>query len=455
MNHVRSLFLRAAICWLAISACVPAYGQPLESQIEARARAVEPKLIAWRRDIHKHPELGNQEVRTARLVADHLRSLGIAVRTGIAGTGVVGVLDGGRPGPAVALRADMDALPVKEAAGLPFASKATGVYRGKDGPVMHACGHDAHVAILMATAEVLAAMREKLPGSVVFLFQPAEEGPADFTPDGKRFWGARQMVAEGALDNPKVEAIFALHVASGVPSGQLRWRSGPTLSAGDRFSITVQGRQTHGAMPWRGVDPVVLAAQIVLGLQTIESRQVDVTKEPSVISIGQVHGGSRENIIPDTVDLEGTIRTYDRAMQDDIHRRIIRTAKLIAESGGGSAEVNIGELFPATVNDPVLSQRMGLTLQRVMGPGQWTDNANKRTGAEDFSFYLEKIPGLYVHLGVTPAGELEAAAANHSPLFYIDESALVHGVRVMTNLAVDYLSGPDIHGAGGLAGAEH
>jgi len=415
--------------------------QPPSLAIDERAKAVESELIAWRRDIHQHPELGNQELRTARLVADHLRTLGLRVRIGVAGTGVIGVLEGGRPGPAVALRADMDALPVEEATGLPFASKARGMYRGKDSPVMHACGHDAHVAILMATAKVLSAMRAQLAGSVVFLFQPAEEGPADFTPDGKRPFGAQRMVLDGALDNPKVEAIFGLHVAAGIPSGTLRWRSGPALSAADRFSIKVQGRQTHGALPWRGVDPIVLASQIVLGLQTIQSRQVDVTQEPSMISIGQIHGGTRENIIPDFVELEGTIRSFDSAMQDDIHARIVRTAELIARSGGGSAEIDIVKLFATTINDRSLSAQMGPTLQRVMGPGRWNDSADKRSGSEDFPFYLDKTPGLYMHLGVTPPEQVATAAANHSPQFFIDESALVHGVRVMANLAVDYLSG--------------
>lgn len=442
MSPTSSLPWPALLAWVAFSSALHAQTQPLAAEIDTRANALESKTIAWRRDIHEHPELGNREDRTARLVADHLRQLGLQVRTGVAGTGVVGVLQGALPGPAIALRADMDALPVKEETALPFASKATGLYRGTNGPVMHACGHDAHVAILMATAEVLASLRRQLHGSVVFLFQPAEEGPADFTPDGNRFWGARQMISEGALRNPRVEAVFGLHVISGVPTGQLRWRSGPTLSAGDRFSIRVHGQQTHGAAPWRGVDPVVLAAQIVLGLQTIESRQVDVTHEPSIISIGQIHGGTRENIIPDFVDLEGTIRSYDGAMQDDIHARIIRTAKLIAESSGGSAQTTIGKLFPATVNDPALTQRMGPTLQRVMGPGKWKDDAEKRTGAEDFSFFAIEVPGLYVHLGVTPPDQLETAAANHSPRFYVDEKALVQGVRVMTNLAVDYLNSP-------------
>lgn len=438
----RALLALAGVAMLAASAASAARAQSLGPEIDRRAHAVEPRLIAWRRDIHQHPELGDEEQRTSALVAEHLRRLGLEVRTGVAGTGVVGVLRGAHPGPAVALRADMDALPVREESDVPFRSEATGVYRGKAGPVMHACGHDAHTAILMATAEVLAGLRDQLHGTVVFVFQPAEEGPADFTPDGQRSWGARQMVAEGALAHPQVSAIFGLHVMSNVESGTLQWRSGPTLASGDRFQIHVQGRQTHGGTPWRGVDPVVVAAQVVLGLQTIESRQVEVTKEPSVISIGQIHGGTRENIIPDAVDLEGTIRAYDRAMQTDIHQRIERTAKLVAESAGASAEVKIVELFHPTVNDPQLTARMAPTLKRVMGPGRWDDHPDKRTGSEDFSFYQDVTPGLFVHLGVTPRDQLASAAANHSPLFYVDERALVQGVRVMANLAVDYLQAP-------------
>ncbi len=418
-----------------------ATAQSLPESIDRRASAIEGRLIAWRRDIHAHPELGNREVRTAKIVADHLRGLGLEVRTGVAGTGVVAVLRTGRPGPTVALRADMDALPVLEATGLPFASKDTGDYRGKVGPVMHACGHDAHVAILMATAEVLAALKGDLRGTVVFVFQPAEEGPADFTPDGARSWGARRMVEDGALNTPKVDAVFALHVLSGVPSGQLEWRAGSTLASADRFLIRIKGRQTHGSAPWRGVDPITLAAQVVLGLQTISSRQVDVTKAPSVITVGQIHGGTRENIIPDTVELEGTIRTYDRAMQLDIHQRIRRTAALISESGGGGAEVQIVELFPPTANDPALTRRMAPTLKRVMGAGHWNDAPDRRTGSEDFPFFAASAPGLYVHLGVTPPDRLASAPANHSPLFVIDEAALRQGVRVMSNLAADFLNG--------------
>ncbi|MEO6339388.1 MAG: amidohydrolase, partial [Caulobacteraceae bacterium] len=379
--RLRGTAALALVAALALSA--PAQAQTAKSasaaEIDTRAKAIESKLIAWRRDFHEHPELGDVEVRTSKVIADHLRSLGLEVRTGVAGTGVIGVLKGGRPGPVVALRSDMDALPVKEAVDLPFASKATGVYHGVPSSVMHACGHDAHMAILMATAEILTAMKAKLPGTVVFLFQPAEEGPSDFLPDGKRFWGARQMVIEGALTQPKVDAVFGLHVFSGAPTGQVIWRPGPSMASADTLRIKVTGRQTHGAAPWAGVDPIVIASQVVLGLQTIESRQLEVTKEPSIITIGQIHGGNRENIIPDTVDMEGTIRSYDLGMQQDIHARVKRTAEKIAESGGGSAKVEIVELYHPTVNDAALTKRMGPTLQRVAGPGNWNDNADKRT----------------------------------------------------------------------------
>ena len=428
----------------ALSFGAPALAQsgpsPLAAEIDARAKAIEPKLIAWRRDIHEHPELGDMEVRTSKLIADHLRSLGIEVRTGVAGTGLVGVLKGGRPGKTVALRSELDALPVKEEVDLPFASKATAMYQGKAVSVMHACGHDAHMAILMATAEMLAAMKAKLPGTVVFIFQPAEEGPADFDPDGTKFWGARQMVTEGALDQPKVDAVFGLHVFSGAPTGRVAWRSGPFMASADTLSIKIEGKQTHGAIPWGGVDPIVIASQVVLGLQTIESRQVEVTKEPSIVTIGQIHGGNRQNIIPDEVAMEGTIRTYDAEMQKDIHARIKRTAEMIAASGGGSAKVGIVELYHPTVNNPALTAQMAPTLKRVAGAGNWDDNADKRTAAEDFSFFQEKVPGLFVNLGVTPPDQdMKSAAANHSPKFYVDEKALVTGVRVMANLAVDYL----------------
>ncbi|CAB3699507.1 N-acyl-L-amino acid amidohydrolase [Achromobacter piechaudii] len=330
----------------------PAPNAALSEQIDTRARAIEDKLIAWRRDIHQHPELGNQETRTAKLVADHLRALGMDVKTGVAGTGVVAVLKGGKPGPVVALRADMDALPVKEQVDVPFASKAKGTYLGKEVDVMHACGHDTHTAILMATAEVLAGMKDELPGSVKFIFQPAEESPADFEPDGKKIWGAKMMVQEGVLDNPKVDAIFGLHVSSAYPAGWLSWRSGPAMAAADQFWIDVTGKQTHGARPWSGIDPIVVSSQIILGLQTIASRQINSMLEPAVITVGAIHGGNRMNIVPDSVAMTGTIRTYDEGMKKDIHQRITRTADMIAQSAGAKADVRVVELYNATVNNP-------------------------------------------------------------------------------------------------------
>lgn len=407
---------------------------PRLSEVKTRAEAIEPKLIAWRRDIHQHPELGNMEVRTAALVAVHLKALGLEVRTGVAGVGVVGTLRGATPGPNIALRADMDALPVKEPIGLPFASTARGVYQGAEVDVMHACGHDAHVAILMATAELLSGMRKDLRGSVTFIFQPAEETPADFAPDGLRDWGARRMIREGVLDTPKIEAIFGLHVSGGAPSGQISWRPGPMMAGADRFTIKVKGRQTHGAMPWAGVDPIVLSAQIITGLQTIVSRQIDLSKEPAVVSIGAIHGGDRMNIIPGEVRMEGTIRAYDREMQDQIRTRLKRTAEHIAESGGGSAEVSVIELYGPTVNDPALTERMAPVLRAVAGDNHGV--APKATSSEDFSFYQQRTPGLFLFLGVTPRDQIGKAAPNHSPQFVIDEAALVKGVEALAMLAL-------------------
>ncbi|WP_343499575.1 amidohydrolase [Achromobacter denitrificans] len=419
----------------------PAPDPALAAQIDQRARAIEDKLIAWRRDIHQHPELGNQETRTAKLVADHLRALGMDVKTGVAGTGVVAVLKGGKPGPVVALRADMDALPVKEQVDVPYASKAKGTYLGKEVDVMHACGHDAHTAILMATAEVLAGMKDELPGSVKFIFQPAEESPADFEPDGKKIWGAKMMVQEGVLEQPKVDAIFGLHVSSAYPAGKLSWRNGPAMAAADQFWIDVTGKQTHGARPWSGIDPIVVSSQIILGLQTIPSRQINSMLEPAVITVGAIHGGNRMNIVPDSVAMTGTIRTYDEGMKKDIHQRIARTADMIAQSAGAKADVRVVELYNATVNHPELTEKMGPTLRRVAGDGNYGLQP-KSTASEDFSFYQEKVPGMFFYLGVTPKDtDVEKAAPNHSPRFYVDESGLINGVRALSNLAVDYMAG--------------
>jgi amidohydrolase len=417
----------------ALAAALPVQAD-LRAELDALARQIEPKVIEWRRDIHQHPELGNREFRTAGIVADHLKALGLEVRTGVAHTGVIGLLRGARPGPVVALRADMDALPVTEEVDLPFASKVRTVWAGKETGVMHACGHDTHVAILMGVAEILANKRAELPGTVKFIFQPAEEGP----PPGEE-GGAALMVKQGAMENPKPEAIFGLHIGSMHEAGTIAYRPGPLMAAADVLRITVQGRQTHGSAPWTGVDPIVVAAQIVLGLQTIVSRQVNVTHEPAVVSIGGIDGGNRFNIIPDKVEMVGTVRTFDEAMREDIHRRIRLTAEKIAEAAGARASVEIDKPYGVTINDPALTERMLPTLRRVAGEKN-VILRSKTTGAEDFSFFAQKAPGFFFFLGGSPKGtDLAKVAYNHSPRFYVDESALLLGVRALTHLTIDYM----------------
>jgi len=406
----------------------------LDADIDSRAKQVESKVISWRRDIHQNPELGNRETRTAKLVADHLRGLGLDVKTGVAHTGVVGLLKGDKPGPVVALRADIDALPVAEEVDIPFASKVKTTYNGQAVGVMHACGHDTHTAILMGVAEILAALKPQLQGSVKFIFQPAEEGP----PEGEE-GGAALMVKEGVLENPKPDAIFGLHVISSVQTGKIEYRPGPALASVDSFRITVRGRQTHGAAPWAGVDPIVVASQIVLGLQTIASRQVNVTKEPSIVTVGSMHGGVRFNIIPDRVEMVGTVRAYDEEMRDDIHQRIKTTAEMIAKSAGASAEVKIEKMYGVTANHAGLTEEAVPTLSRVAG-GENVSVGPKVTGGEDFSEYQKKIPGFFFFVGVTPLGtDVSKVAMNHSPRFYVDESGLLLGVRALAHLTVDYM----------------
>ena len=360
----------------------------LDQRIDDAAKKVESKVIACRRDIHEHPELGNRETRTSKIVADRLRELGIEVKTPVAHTGVIGILKGGKPGRVVALRADMDALPVVEQVDLPFKSTVRTTFNGHEVGVMHACGHDAHVAILLGVAEVLAGIRDEIPGTVKFLFQPAEEG----APEGEE-GGAMLMVKEGALDNPKVDAVFGLHVTSRYPVGEIAWRPGSMMAAVDSFKIVVHGKQTHGAYPWLGVDPIVVASQIVLGLQTIPSRQVDSSLAPSIVTVGAIHGGVRNNIIPDEVEMIGTIRSLDSKMRDEIHARIKRTAEDIARSGGATATVTITAGYPITYNDPAITERMAPTLRRIAGPAN-VEVVNPTLGAEDFSFFQQKVPGL-------------------------------------------------------------
>ena len=427
--------LRFFLCLtILVGGLMPVQAQDLNALHEAldtHAAAIEPDVIEWRRDIHANPELSNREFRTAALVADHLRALGMEVRTEVAHTGVVGFLEGGKPGPVVALRADMDALPVTEMVDLPFASKVRTTYNGMEVGVMHACGHDNHVAILMGVASVLTTMKEDLPGSVKFIFQPAEEG----APAGEE-GGADLMLREGAFENPRPEVIFGLHVWPN-RVGEISYLPGPFMASSDAMRIKVTGRQTHGAVPWGGVDPIVVASQIVLGLQTIASRQLDVTATPSIITIGTFHGGVRSNIIPDEVELSGTIRTFLPEVRRDIERRIRHTVEHIATSAGATAEVEIDYGYPVTVNDPELTMQMLPSLERVSDSVKQTA---KITGAEDFSYFANEVPGLFIFLGVAPPeADLATVPRNHSPYFFADEAALLTGVRALASLAVDYM----------------
>jgi amidohydrolase len=406
------------------------------ASIAAAADEIEPRVIAWRRDFHQNPELGNRERRTARVVAEHLRALGFdEVRENVAHTGVVGLLKGGRPGPVVALRADMDALPVEEQVDVPFKSTVKTEWNGQQCGVMHACGHDAHTGILMGVAEVLAGLRDRIPGSVKFIFQPAEETP----PIGEN-GGARMMIEEGCLRDPGVGAIFGLHVTSIYPTGRIGYRSGPLMASADDFRVFVRGTQTHAAMPWRGVDPIVVSSQIVLGLQTIVSRRMNITHEPSVVTVGVFHGGVRHNIIPDEVKLEGTIRAFDEKQRDELHLHVKRIAEMIAEAGGAKAHVHIHRWYDVTVNDPALTEWSVPSLARVAG----TDNVaviDKVCGAEDFSFYQKHVPGFFFFVGCTPPErDATTAAPNHSPRFYLDENCLKLGVRALASLAVEWLA---------------
>jgi amidohydrolase len=420
---------------ILLSGIVPTTAQNgVYPDIDRMADEVESKVITWRRDFHQNPELSNREFKTAEKVAAHLKSLGLEVRTGIAVTGVIGILRTGRPGPVVALRADMDALPVTERTPVPFASRARSEYLGEEVGVMHACGHDTHVAMLMGAAQILTNMKNQLNGTVVFIFQPAEEG----APPGEK-GGAGLMVEEGVLDNPKADVIFGLHINAQTEVGVIRFKPGGTMAAADRFVITVKGKQTHGSTPWSGIDPVTVAAQIVQGLQMIVSRQTELTKEPAVISVGKISGGVRHNIIPEEVEMVGTIRTLDPEMQNIIHEKIRQTATNIAEASGAKAIVEIERNVPVTFNSIELTQAMGPTMKRVAGE----DNVvvtRAVTGAEDFSYFANKIPGLFLFLGGMPKGKNPVESApHHTPDFYIDESGMKLGVRMLCNLTVDYM----------------
>ncbi len=409
------------------------------AEIDQLADGAQAQVVEWRRWFHQNPELSNREFNTAKRLAEILRGMGLEPQTGIAHTGVVAIIKGGKPGPLVALRADMDGLPVSEQTGLPFASVAKGEYNGVETGVMHACGHDSHMAMLLGAASILNALKAELPGSVMLIFQPAEES----APAGEQ-GGAELMLQEGIWAEHKPQAVFGLHVGINQPGGKIAVRPGPMLAAVDSFTLTVKGKQTHGARPWNGVDPIVVAAQIILGLQTIESRQVDVTLAPSIISVGRINGGIRNNVIPDSVELEGTIRSFDQAMREQIHTRIERTAKGIAASAGAEIKLDLEFGYPTTVNDPGLTARMLPTLQRVAGEGGLVE-VQPQTVAEDFSFFANETPGLYLFIGSgAPGVDPASLPSNHSPLFDMYEPGMELGVRAFSNLVVDYLQGsPD------------
>ena len=428
--------LAAWILASTAAAAAPATVPVPVADVQALVEAVTPRVLAWRRDIHAHPELANRETRTAALVAAHLRGLGLEVREGVAHTGVVGVLRGALPGDVVALRADMDALPVAEDTGLPFASQVTGEYGGVVVPVAHACGHDLHTAMLMGAAEVLAGLRDRLPGTVVFLFQPAEEG----APEGER-GGASLMIEEGALADPAPRAIFGLHVVPGVP-GTIFYRPEGFMAAADRIAITLRGRQTHGAWPWKGIDVISLASAIVSELNTLAARTVDVTAAPTVLTIATIHGGVRYNIIPEEVVMTGTLRTFDAAQRDAIKQRIEATVTNLAASYGARAEVTFAGSGAVTWNDPALSRSAFAALEEAAGAGKVDLNRRPTTVSEDFSAYQQRIPGLFYHLGASADGvDPEASAPNHSPRFDPNEAVLPLGVRAHVLTALRWLEG--------------
>ncbi len=407
-----------------------------DAAISQHADRLNDQVIAWRRDLHANPELGNREFRTGKLVADHLRKLGFdEVREKVAHTGVVGVLKGAKPGPCVALRADMDGLPVIEETDVPFKSLVRTMWNGAEAGVMHACGHDTHVAILMGVAEMLSQMRDDIHGSVKFIFQPAEEMP----PIGEE-GGAKLMMEEGCMQNPKVEAIFGLHITSKMHTNTIGYRVGPLMASADQFRIFIRGNQTHGAQPWSGVDPIVVGSQVVLGLQTIVSRKMNLTEEPSVVTVGSFQAGNRSNIIPDEAKMEGTIRTFDEKHREEIHQFVEKITTMIAESGGAKAHVHIAKGYPVTVNDEALTNWAVPVLKRIATEAS-VGVCPKTCGAEDFAYYQQEVPGVFFFIGCTPKDQdCKSAPSNHSPRFYVDESGLKVGVKSLAALALDWLS---------------
>jgi amidohydrolase len=429
---------KLSVLIFAVVATINGFAQTnskLNAKVDQQAKELEPKMIEWRRYFHQNPELSNREFKTGAKIAEHLKGLGLEVQYPVAKTGVVALLKGGKPGPVVALRADIDALPVTERNSLPFASKEKVNFGGQETGVMHACGHDAHMSILLAVAEILTKNKAELKGTVKFIFQPAEEGVSPSEAPA----GAELMIKEGVLENPKVDAIFGLHIQSLLPSGQLAYRSGGLMASVDGVDIKVKGQGAHGATPWDSVDPIVVSSQIIQGLQTIVSRQTELTKAGAVITIGSMHGGIRRNIIPETVMLEGTIRTFDDDMQRKVHEKIKLTAEKIAESAGAKAEVDILVMYPATVNNPALTDKMVPSLIRTAGKEQVVVT-QPVTMAEDFSFYQREVPGFFFFLGAYPTGmNLKTQPTHHTADFMIDEKSMITGVKALVNLTLDYL----------------
>ncbi len=424
-------FISAVLATAILAAVVPA--ADMSPEIDAATGNLMPKIIEWRRHLHQYPELSNREFKTSKYVEEHLRRLGFDVRTGIAKTGVVGILKGALPGPTIALRADMDALPVTERQPLPFASKEKAEYNGQQVGVMHACGHDTHVAMLMGAAEVLSGMKDKIRGTVVFIFQPAEEG----APAGEE-GGADLMVREGVMDDPKVEAIFGIHINAQTEIGQIRYKPGAIMASSDWFSIKVRGKQTHGAYPWLGVDPIAVSSSIIQGLQMIVSRQSELTKTPVVITVGKINAGVRENIIPEELTMAGTIRVLDSKIQKETHEKIRITAEKIAESMGAVAEVKIDVKTPVTFNTPELVKKMLPSLEKAAGKQNVVEN-EWVTGAEDFAYYGSKAPAFFFFVGGLPKGkDPKDSAAHHTPDFFIDDSRLDVGVKAFCNIVFDY-----------------
>ncbi len=426
---------------LLILALLAATSTAVSAATDARVGAaqVNAQVLAWRRDIHQHPELGNRETRTSALVAAQLKSLGLSVQTGVAKTGVIGLLKGALPGPRIAIRADMDALPVEEQGTLPFASKVRTQFNGIDVGVMHACGHDAHTAMTLGVATALAGMRDQLKGEVMFIFQPAEEGP----PAGEE-GGADLMLKEGLFERMRPDAVFGMHVFYTLHAGQIGVREGPILAGSDRFQIKVLGKQTHGAQPWRGVDSITTAALIVNQAQTIVSRQLNISELPVVLSFGMIHGGLRWNIIPDQVMLEGTIRSFDAGMRQQAFDALQRIAEHVAAAQGARVETVIPmpeAVNLVTRNDPALTRRMRASLERAVGADNVL-NIPPSMVAEDFSAFAAEVPGMYFFVGsVPPAQDLKDAEPNHSPRFFLDEAALEIGTRAMLQVALDALDG--------------